>query len=78
VSLDFTTCNEIVQNELVDYGLVLIRRLLRGTVDLFFPLLALSRVDDGVQQTSSARAAMPPRATGSWPSQSAGIAVALR
>jgi hypothetical protein len=51
---------------------------LRGTVDLFFPLLALSRVGDGVQQTSSARAAMPPRATGSWLSQSAGIAVALR
>jgi hypothetical protein len=76
--VDFTTCNEIVQNELVDYGLLLIRRLLRGTVGLFFPLLALSRVGGGVQRTSSARAAMPLHASASRPSQSAGIAGALR
>jgi hypothetical protein len=51
---------------------------LRGTADLFFPLLALSRVGDGVQRTSSARAAMKLRAAASRLSQPAGIAGALR
>jgi hypothetical protein len=51
---------------------------MRGTADLFFPLLALSRVGDGVQQTSSAWAAMKLRAAASRLSQPTGIAGALR
>ena len=63
---------------LVDYGLLLIRRLLRGTADLFFLLLVLSRVGGGAQRTSSARAAMKLRVAASRLSQPAGIAGALR
>jgi len=63
---------------LVDYGLLLIRRLLRGTADLFFPLLVLSRVSDGVQRTSRVWAAMKLRVAASRLSQPAGIAGALR
>jgi hypothetical protein len=50
---------------------------LRGTADLFFPLLAMSQVGVGVPRTNSARAAMPLRAAASRPSHAAAISGAL-
>jgi hypothetical protein len=51
---------------------------LRGTADLFFPLLAMSQVGVGVPRTNSASAAMPLHAAASRLSHSAAISGALR